>query len=240
MNNQDNNSNNNLSLSQPTLEQPTLNRQPISTPFQGPSNLQGSEPPLSGSGPSSLNISQLQISPTVSPAEWVGADEDVNMEPSTLGEEELHAHLLQEACKGKQVETPYVPTSFKPGPSVPHMPVTQGHVDVHQRLSQIKLKLAHFKDTEYDRAIKGQPVLLDLTSAIADHESWIKTIEAHLASQQEPTKPPVSEDSGQSGEQSLILSDNCPRFGTPITGQTTKYKIMQKAHVFLSEFHLYH
>ncbi|KAF9277374.1 hypothetical protein BGZ74_003379 [Mortierella antarctica] len=240
MNDQDNNSNNNPSPSQPALEQPTINRQPISTPFQGPSDMQGTELPFSGPGPSSLNISQLQISPTVSPAERVGADEDVNMEPSTLREEELHARLLQEACKGKQVETPHVPTLFKPGPSVPHMPVAQGHVDVHQHLSHIKLELAHFKDTEYDRAIKGQPVLSDLASAIADRESWIKTIEARLASQQEPTKPPVSEDSGRSGEQSLILSDNCPRFGTPITGQATKYKIVQKAHVFLSEFHLYH
>lgn len=105
------------------------------------------------------------------------------MEPSTLREEELHACLLQEAHKGKQVEISCVPTLFKPGSSVPHMPVTQGHVDVHQCLSQIKLELAHFKDTKYDRAIKGQPVLPDLTSAIADHESWIKTIEAHLASQ---------------------------------------------------------
>src|ERR1700744_640662 len=234
MNDQDNNNNNNPSLSQSAPEQPTINRQSMST------SLQGTDLPLSVPGPSSLNISQLQISPITSPAEQVGVDEDVNMELSTLREEELHARLLQKAGKGKQVETPYVPASFKPGPSVSHMPVTQGHVDVHQRLSQIKLELAQFRDTEYDRAMKGQPVLPDLMNAIADRESWIKTIEARLTSQQEPAKPPVSEDSGRSGEQSLILSDNCPRFGMPITGQTTKYKIVQKAHVFLSEFYLYH
>ena len=202
--------------------------------------MQGTEPLISGPGPSSLNINQLHISPTVSPAEQAEADEDVNMEAPTLREEELHARLLQDARKGKQVETPFIPTSFVPSHGAHHLPIVQEHVDVHQRLSQIKLELAQFKDTEYDRALREQPVLPELMKAIADRESWIKTIEARLASRQESAKPPVSEDSGRSGEQSLILSDNCPRFGTPVTGQTTKYKIVQKAHVFLSEFHLYH
>ncbi|KAG0331233.1 hypothetical protein BG000_011094 [Podila horticola] len=186
-------------------------------------NSEGTKPLITRPSPSSLNIGQLQISPTASPAEQVEADGDVNMDAPTLREKELHARHMQDAHKGKQVETRYtsnVSTLFTTGPSASHLPIIQEHVDVHQRLSQIKHQLAQFKDTEYDRAMKGKPVLPNLASAIADRESWIKTIEARLASQQEPVKLPVSEDSGRSGEQSLILSDNCPRFGTPVAGQT--------------------
>lgn len=153
------------------------------------------------------------------------------MEAPILREEELHARLLQDFRKGKQLETPSIPTSFLPSHGAHHFPIVQEYVDVHQCLSPIKLELAQFKDTEYDRAIRGQSVLPDLMKALADRESWIKTIEARLISQQQ-AKPPVSEDSGRSGEQSLILSDNCPKFGTPVAGQTTKYKVVQKARVF--------
>ncbi|KAG0013893.1 hypothetical protein BGZ82_001984, partial [Podila clonocystis] len=193
-------------------------------------------------GPSSLNIDQLQISPSTSPVSQVETDEDVNMDGPNFLNEDHHAQL-QGTHRGTQSEhgsVSHTSTSFIPSLSAIRKAATPTHIDVHQRLNQFKNELSQLKDTEFERALNGQPMQPSLTTAIAEHENWIKTIEACLASEQEMDKLSAPERPSRSVEQSLILSDNCPRFGTPIAGQTTMYKIIQKAHVFLAEFRLYH
>jgi hypothetical protein len=132
---------------------------------------------------------------------------------------------LQDAHRGTQGEhgsVSHTSTSFMPISSAIHTTATPAHIDVYQCLNQFKNELSKFKDTEFERALNGQPTLPSLITAIAEHENWIKTTEAHLASEQEMDKVPVPERTGRSDEQSLILSDNYPRFGTPVVGQTTK------------------
>ncbi|KAF9312693.1 hypothetical protein BG006_004298, partial [Podila minutissima] len=56
---------------------------------------------------------------------------------------------------------------------------------------------------------------------------------------QAKAKQNPGENSAHSGKQLLSLQDSCPRFRVPVANQSTKYKVIQKLHEFLAEFHMH-
>ena len=88
--------------------------------------------------------------------------------------------------------------------------------------------------------MNGMQARPGLVQLIAERQEFIQVLESHLnANNQAEAKRNPGEHSTHSGEQLLSLQDSCPRFGVPVANQTTKYKIIQKPHEFLAEFHMH-
>ncbi len=112
--------------------------------------------------------------------------------------------------------------------------------EIRARLEHYRTELSQLRAEQLNATMNGMQARPDLVQSIVDRQEFIRVLESHLdMNNQAERKQNPSEHSAHSGEQLLGLQDTCPRFGVPVTNQTTKYKIIQKPHEFLAEFHMH-